>query len=158
MKFKRGQTIAEYMLLVAAVIVFSAFFMAQGFRESETSLALASARLGLESFSAANPAFKLSYLNYSIDDASRTIVLRPKFHNFTESMPINDGIPNPGSKGANSTAIARAISAIEQAFHPSSPGVFANDRCVNASYYQYCVQPCFGDGANPTNVGGECKA
>ena len=139
----RSQTVVEFVLLVGAVLVFVAALMTQGFKQSEINVALASARISAANFSSVNPAFKLSYVNYSVDEAAKKVLLRPKFYNYSSG----------GDAGAaNNSVKVGAIYSLQQVFHPASASAFTAGNCVRASYYEYCIDPCFG--AEST----ECKA
>ncbi len=132
----RGQTVAEFVFVSGAVIMIVAVVAVAGFREAELTVGLASARLAASNFSVQNPAFNLAYMNYSVNESSRRVILRPKFYNFSSG-----GI-SPGS--ANDSVVSGAVWALQHAFHPASAGAFTVGSCVRASYYEYCVSPCFG--------------
>ncbi len=138
----RGQTVIEFVLLVGAVLVFVAAILTQGFKQSEVNLAIASVRLSAANFSSFNPAFRLSYVNYSVAEDSKKVLLRPKFYNFSSG----------GNEGAANDSEAGAVYSLQQVFHPAGASAFTVGNCVRASYYEYCVDPCFG--AEST----ECKA
>jgi hypothetical protein len=140
----KGQAAAEFVFVTGAVVMIVAVVALVGLRESELSVGLASARLAASNFSAQNPEFKLSYVNYSVDDGLRRVLVRPKFHYFA--------IGALGVDSANASVVNGAIWALGHSFHPASAGQFTVGNCVRASYYEYCVAPCFG------GLAAECNA
>ncbi len=141
---RRAQTVVEFVLLVGAVLVLVAALLTQGFKQSEINVALASARIAAANFSHSNPAFKLSYVNYSVDEPAKKVLLRPKFYNFSAGAV--------SYAAANGSVNAGAVYSLQQVFHPASASAFTVGNCMRASYYEYCINPCFGA------EGEECKA
>ena len=132
----RGQAAAEFVFVTGAVVMIVAVVALMGMRESELSIGLASARVAASNFSMQNPEFKLSYLNYSVNDSSRRVVVRPKFYYFS----IGAVSVNSANKSVNESVVW----ALGHTFHPASGSAFTVNNCVRASYYEYCIVPCFG--------------
>lgn len=135
LNFSRAQNVAEFVLVLAAVISISFFVMQPAFKQSEVTLALSAAKLASQEYAAQSLAdIKFAQLPYKVDYAKGMVVLMPRLY-----APLGTNLA-----GEETILVNKIADKILGVVNPTGTVSLA-DNCLQGSLFCYCIRPCLND-------------
>jgi len=117
----RGQSAAEFVLVLGAIIAVVVAVMARAYVENDLTIGFAAARLGAAEAVASDPALSLAAIDYTV--SGRNVTLQPRI--FSNSAPIGD---RPAIRSA-------MLGKIRDSLSPQSPVPSTNFSTLFHDYY-----------------------
>ena len=121
----RAQAATEYMFFVALVFVLAATMMFNSFRNSETTIALASARLACDEMASVNSSLPCYFVNYTVN--ARDFNIYPNVSRYY-TADQREALKN------------KSLENIRDVFRK---GELISGNCFASFFYNYCVSVPF---------------
>ena len=118
---RRAQAATEYMFFVALVFVLAAALMLNSFRNSETTIALASTRLACDEMTSLNSSLPCYFVNYTVN--ARDFNIYPNFSMYYTA-------------DQKAALVRKSLENIRDVFKKDA---VVSGNCFASFFYNYCV-------------------